>query len=182
MFPEVFFPSEAVRGRQRKINVVSGSFFRDVQVLAEPSGRHGLSGGPAADGHSWLVRASSDPAPSGTYGDSTRRTSGRIYREHSGIRTHLTQFHDSVTTRYNYAFGKEHPFLPSNAMTANGQFVSPRSVPTAEYCGTATRRPTTSGVSLFTPTVFRQPWYLKNVNHADRREGRSVLTALRRLS
>src|SRR5689334_13969158 len=35
-----------------------------------------------------------------------------------------TQFHDSVSTRYNYAFGKESPFLPSNAMTANGQFIN----------------------------------------------------------
>jgi tetratricopeptide (TPR) repeat protein len=75
-----------------------------------------------------------------------------------------TQFHDSVTSRYNYAFGKEHPFLPSNAMTANGQFVNPRTVPTAEYCGHCHQASYQQWRQSVHSNSFRQPWYLKNVN------------------
>ena len=35
----------------------------------------------------------------------------------------LTPFHDNISHRYNYAFGKDSPFLPSNAMSYNGQFL-----------------------------------------------------------
>ena len=75
-----------------------------------------------------------------------------------------TQFHDSVSSRYNYAFGKQSPFLPSNAMTANGQFVNPRSVPTAEYCGHCHQEAYHQWRQSVHSSSFRQPWYLKNVN------------------
>ncbi|HEY2471921.1 MAG TPA: tetratricopeptide repeat protein [Terracidiphilus sp.] len=75
-----------------------------------------------------------------------------------------SQFHDSVSSRYNYAFGKQSPFLPSNAMTANGQFVNPRSVPTAEYCGHCHQEAYHQWRQSVHSSSFRQPWYLKNVN------------------
>lgn len=75
-----------------------------------------------------------------------------------------TPFHDSVSTRYNYAFGKESPFLPSNAMTANGQFINPRSVLTAEYCGRCHQEAYHQWRQSVHSNSFRQPWYLKNVN------------------
>ena len=75
-----------------------------------------------------------------------------------------TQFHDSVASRYNYAFGKESPFLPSNAMTANGQFINPRSVLTAEYCGRCHQESYHQWRQSVHSNSFRQPWYLKNVN------------------
>jgi tetratricopeptide (TPR) repeat protein/nitrate/TMAO reductase-like tetraheme cytochrome c subunit len=75
-----------------------------------------------------------------------------------------SQFHDSVSSRYNYAFGKDHPFLPSNAMTANGQFVNPRNVPTAEYCGHCHQEAYKQWRQSVHSNSFRQPWYLKNVN------------------
>ncbi len=75
-----------------------------------------------------------------------------------------TQFHDSVVLRYNYAFGKESPFLPSNAMTVNGQFINPRSVLTAEYCGHCHQEAYHQWRQSVHSNSFRQPWYLKNVN------------------
>ncbi len=75
-----------------------------------------------------------------------------------------TQYHDSVASRYNYAFGKESPFLPSNAMTANGQFINPRSVLTAEYCGHCHQESYHQWRQSVHSNSFRQPWYLKNVN------------------
>ncbi|MGC2617314.1 MAG: tetratricopeptide repeat protein [Terracidiphilus sp.] len=75
-----------------------------------------------------------------------------------------TQFHDSVALRYNYAFGKESPFLPSNAMTANGQFLNPRNVLNAEYCGHCHQEAYHQWRQSVHSNSFRQPWYLKNVN------------------
>ena len=75
-----------------------------------------------------------------------------------------TQFHDSVASRYNYAFGKQSPFLPSNAMTVNGQFLSPRSVPTAEYCGHCHQEAYHQWRQSVHSNSFRAPWYVKNVN------------------
>ncbi len=75
-----------------------------------------------------------------------------------------TQFHDSVAARYNYAFGKESPFLPSNATSANGQFVSPKSFYTAQYCGHCHQEAYNQWRQSVHSNSFRAPWYLKNVN------------------
>jgi tetratricopeptide (TPR) repeat protein len=45
------------------------------------------------------------------------------------------QYTEKVAAKYNYRFGKESPFLPSNATTDNGEFLDPSEFPTAEYCG-----------------------------------------------
>jgi tetratricopeptide (TPR) repeat protein len=112
---------------------------------------------------SFVVRASSDPAPSGPPATATDAPPA-AYTASIRVSGPTTQFHDSVTSRYNYAFGKERPFLPSNAMTANGQFVSPRSVPTAEYCGHCHQESYHQWRQSVHSNSFRQPWYLKNVN------------------
>ena len=75
-----------------------------------------------------------------------------------------TQFHDSVAGRYNYAFGKDSPFLPSNAMSVNGQFLSPKIFPTAEYCGHCHKEAYHQWRQTAHSNSFRAPWYLKNVN------------------
>ncbi len=75
-----------------------------------------------------------------------------------------TQFHESVASRYNYAFGKDSPFLPSNAMSVNGQFLSPKSFPTAEYCGHCHKEAYHQWRQTAHSNSFRAPWYLKNVN------------------
>jgi tetratricopeptide (TPR) repeat protein len=75
-----------------------------------------------------------------------------------------TAFHDSVAARYNYAFGKDAPFLPSNAMTVNGQFFSPKAFPTAQYCGHCHQEAYHQWRESVHSNSFRAPWYLKNVN------------------
>ncbi|MFZ0394051.1 MAG: tetratricopeptide repeat protein [Terracidiphilus sp.] len=76
----------------------------------------------------------------------------------------LTPFHDNISHRYNYAFGKDSPFLPSNAMSYNGQFLSPASFPTAEYCGHCHKAAYAEWRESVHSNSFRPPWYLKNVN------------------
>ncbi len=75
-----------------------------------------------------------------------------------------TPFHDSVAARYNYAFGREAPFLPSNATSANGQFLSPKSFYTAQYCGHCHKGAYHQWRQSVHANSFRAPWYLKNVN------------------
>ncbi len=75
-----------------------------------------------------------------------------------------TQYDQHVAGRYNFAFGKEHPFLPSNATTTNGQFYSPKSFLTAEYCGHCHKESYHQWRESAHSNSFRSPWYLKNVN------------------
>ena len=86
------------------------------------------------------------------------------YPTATGIVGPTTAFHDSVAARYNYAFGKDTPFLPSNATTTTGQFVSPRSFPTAQYCGHCHQEAYRQWRQSVHSNSFRSPWYLKNVN------------------
>src|SRR5439155_2941630 len=75
-----------------------------------------------------------------------------------------TPYHESIATKYNYAYGKQSPFLPSNAMSVNGQFLSPKSFPTAQYCGHCHKEAYHQWRQTAHSNSFRAPWYLKNVN------------------
>jgi tetratricopeptide (TPR) repeat protein len=113
---------------------------------------------------SFVTRAATDPAAAAGRGAPASDTPPAAYTASIRVSGPTTQFHDSVSSRYNYAFGKDHPFLPSNAMTADGQFVNPRSVPTAEYCGHCHQEAYHQWRQSVHSNSFRQPWYLKNVN------------------
>jgi tetratricopeptide (TPR) repeat protein len=102
---------------------------------------------------SWAVRAGTDPADAAA----PSAASG-------GVVGPASAFHDSVAARYNYAFGKESPFLPSNAVSANGQFLDPKSFPTAQYCGHCHQEAYRQWRQSAHANSFRAPWYLKNVN------------------
>ncbi|MGH9519031.1 MAG: hypothetical protein ACRD2D_05250, partial [Terriglobales bacterium] len=86
------------------------------------------------------------------------------YGTHIPITGPLTPFHESIAARYNYFFGKEYPFLPSNATSANGQFLNPHSFYTAKYCGHCHQEAYNEWRQSAHSSSFRQPWYLKNVN------------------
>ena len=77
------------------------------------------------------ARAATDPesepvsnpsATASTTSDASAATASNIasaYSAATGITGPTTPFHDSVASRYNYAFGKDAPFLPSNATSSN---------------------------------------------------------------
>ncbi len=75
-----------------------------------------------------------------------------------------TQYDQHVAGRYNYAFGKDHPFLPSNATSINGQFYSPKSFLTAEYCGHCHKESYHQWRQSAHGNSFRAPWYIRNVD------------------
>jgi tetratricopeptide (TPR) repeat protein len=120
---------------------------------------------------SWGVHAATDPvppagatAPASTTATAAAPAGTTSYATPTGITGPTTAFHDSVAVRYNYAFGKDTPFLPSNATTANGQFVSPKSFYTAQYCGHCHQEAYHQWRQSAHSNSFRAPWYLKNVN------------------
>ena len=114
------------------------------------------------------VRAATDPPSSSSSGPAAGppapSTDKSSYAAATGITGPTTPFHDSVAARYNYAFGKDTPFLPSNATGANGQFLSPKSFPTAQYCGHCHQEAYRQWRQSIHSNSFRAPWYLKNVN------------------
>jgi hypothetical protein len=114
----------------------------------------------------WAVLAATDPRPaSGPSASSdTPSTAGAAYTAAIKITGPTTPFHNSVAARYNYAFGKESPFLPSNAVSVNGQFLSPKAFYTSAYCGHCHKEAYHQWRQSVHANSFRAPWYLKNVN------------------
>jgi tetratricopeptide (TPR) repeat protein len=112
----------------------------------------------------WAVRAATEPATPPDAGSNPSPSPSAAYGAPTGITGPTTAFHDSVAARYNYAFGKETPFLPSNATSQNGQFLNPRSFYTAEYCGHCHQEAYRQWRQSVHSNSFRPSWYLKNVN------------------
>jgi tetratricopeptide (TPR) repeat protein len=102
--------------------------------------------------------------PSSTANPSAAPTTTPGYTAPGEVTGPTTAFHDSVASHYNYAFGKDAPFLPSNARISNGQFISPKSFPTAQYCGHCHQEAYHQWRQSVHSNSFRAPWYLKNVN------------------
>ena len=111
--------------------------------------------GPATDSGSPKSASTSNAPASATTSD---------YGANTGISGPTSAFHDSIASHYNYAFGKDTPFLPSNANTVNGQFYSPKAFPTAQYCGHCHQEAYHQWRQSVHSNSFRAPWYLKNVN------------------
>lgn len=116
-----------------------------------------------------LPAATDPPGPSGSSASPVPESTEPVqvpaaYTAAIKISGPTTPFHDSMAARYNYAFGKQSPFLPSNAMSANGQFLSPKSFYTAQYCGHCHKEAYHQWRESVHSNSFRAPWYLKNVN------------------
>ncbi len=70
----------------------------------------------------------------------------------------------SVAENYRLPFATDRPFLPSNATTDTGEFIDPKSFPTAEYCGHCHQQAYAEWRQTVHANAFRNPWYVKNVN------------------
>src|SRR5258705_10233599 len=73
------------------------------------------------------------------------------------------EYTEKIAAKYNYRFGKELPFLPSNAMTDTGEFMDPKTFPTAEYCGHCHQESHKQWRESAHSNANRVPYYLKNV-------------------
>jgi tetratricopeptide (TPR) repeat protein len=80
-------------------------------------------------------------------------------------------YHQSVAATYDYRFGKEMPFLPSNATTADGDFIPAKAFPSAKYCGHCHQEAHKEWRQSAHANSFRAPWYTKNVNLLSEEKG-----------
>ena len=88
--------------------------------------------------------------------------------EHSAARTAYSQ---KIAATYNYRYGKEHPFLPSNMTTDNGEFIQPADFLTAQYCGHCHQASHQQWRESAHSNSVRAPWYLKNVGLLNSEKG-----------
>ena len=75
-----------------------------------------------------------------------------------------TAYSQKIAKEYTYRFGTEHAFLPSNITTDNGEFIDPKSFPTAQYCGHCHQESYHQWRQSAHSNSNRAPWYLRNVN------------------
>ncbi|WP_419804568.1 tetratricopeptide repeat protein [Terriglobus sp.] len=72
-------------------------------------------------------------------------------------------YNEKIAAKYNFHYGKESPFLPSNMTTDTGEFIDPKSFPTASYCGHCHQEAHQQWRESAHSNSNRPPWYLKNV-------------------
>jgi tetratricopeptide (TPR) repeat protein len=82
-----------------------------------------------------------------------------------------SSYSQSVAEHYNYRFGADKPFLPSNGTTDTGQFIDPKSFLTAKYCGHCHQEAHAEWRQTAHANAFRAPWYVKNVNALRKEKG-----------
>ncbi len=68
-----------------------------------------------------------------------------------------------VSRTYDFRFGKDKPFLPSNATTDDGRFIQPGTFPSAQYCRHCHQATYHQWRQSLHSNAFRDPFYLKNV-------------------
>ena len=73
-------------------------------------------------------------------------------------------YQQSTVATYDYRFGSEMPFLPSNATTDTGEFISSKAFPSAEYCSHCHKEAHEQWRQSAHANSFRAPWYVRNVN------------------
>jgi tetratricopeptide (TPR) repeat protein len=82
----------------------------------------------------------------------------------SAFNQQRAQYSAQVSKTYNYHFGQNAPFQPSNAQIQGGEFIQPGSFPTAAYCGHCHQAAYDQWKQSLHRNSFRAPFYTKNVN------------------
>jgi tetratricopeptide (TPR) repeat protein len=82
-----------------------------------------------------------------------------------------TAYNAKIAKDYTYRYGLDHPFLPSNMTTDNGQFIDPKSFATAQYCQHCHQEAHTEWRQSAHSNSNRAPWYLRNVNLLNAEKG-----------
>src|ERR1700760_2135534 len=73
-------------------------------------------------------------------------------------------YSQKVEAGYNNRFGQNAHFLPSNATTDTGEFIDPKSFPTAKYCGHCHQEAHEEWRQSAHSNSNRPTWYLRNVD------------------
>jgi Tfp pilus assembly protein PilF len=82
----------------------------------------------------------------------------------SNFNQQRAQYSAQISKTYNYHFGQNAPFQPSNAQIEGGEFIQPGAFPTAAYCGHCHAAAYEQWKQSLHRNSFRAPFYIKNVN------------------
>ena len=82
-----------------------------------------------------------------------------------------TAYSQKAAKGYLYRYGVSNPFLPSNMTTDNGEFIDPKSFPTAQYCAHCHQETHAQWRQSAHSNSNRAPWYLRNVNLLNAEKG-----------
>ncbi len=80
-------------------------------------------------------------------------------------------YSEKVAEKYNDHFGENAHFLPSNLTTDTGEFLDPKSFPTAQYCGHCHQESEHQWRQSAHSNANRAPWYLRNVDLLNNEKG-----------
>ncbi len=80
-------------------------------------------------------------------------------------------YNREITARYQDRFTPGQHFLPSNVTTESGQFLDPKTFPTAAYCGHCHRDSHQQWRESAHSNSNRAPWYLRNVDLLKQQKG-----------
>ncbi len=75
-----------------------------------------------------------------------------------------TEYTDLISATYDFRFGKDKPFAPSNANTHDGQFMAKENFISSARCGTCHTDTHPQWRESAHANSFREPFYQKNVN------------------
>jgi tetratricopeptide (TPR) repeat protein len=82
-----------------------------------------------------------------------------------------TAYNEKIAKDYTYRLGADHPFLPSNMTTDNGEFIDPKSFATAQYCQHCHQETHAEWRQSAHSNANRAPWYIRNVNLLNAEKG-----------
>ena len=102
--------------------------------------------------------------------DSPRRPNEQQFQDSAQARS---SYSEAIAAGYKDRFSPGHPFLPSNMTTDNGQFINPKSFPSAEYCAHCHQESHAEWRQSAHSNSFRSPWYVYNVNTLNDEKGLS---------
>ena len=131
-----------------------------VHAARQQSAQQSTQPAPATPAQQQAPATPATPADEGTFGAAP----GSAPTAAPWLSVPPTEYHKHVASKYNYALGEQTPFLPSNATSYNGEFLSPKSFLNAQYCGHCHQESYHQWRQSAHSNSFRAPWYLKNVN------------------
>lgn len=82
-----------------------------------------------------------------------------------------TAYSQRIAAHYDNRFSSTLHFLPSNATTDNGEFIDPKTFPTASYCGHCHQEAHREWRESAHANSNRPPWYLRNVDLMKKEKG-----------
>ncbi len=92
-------------------------------------------------------------------------------KQSQDLQSQRQAYSEKIASTYNFRFGKEIPFDPSNAEVQGGGFIQPGAFPDATYCAHCHQEAYHQWRQALHSNSFREPFYRTSVNLLNNTEG-----------